>query len=101
MPRDRYTHPVLTRDQRLFDDYSSNRLTFAGILLRRRLFRTSQIAISYTHYDQKDASFTNVTGNEHRANLDARFTGTSNGFDWDVETMRQTGTFRSEEHTSE
>jgi hypothetical protein len=88
-----YTHPVLTRDQRLFDDYSSNRLTFAGILLRRRLFRTSQIAISYTHYDQKDASFTNVTGNEHRANLDARFTGTSNGFDWDVETMRQTGKF--------
>ena len=86
-----YTHPVRTRDLRSFDDYSSHHQTFSGLLFRRRLWQTSQLSVGYSRYTRDAAAFISVSGNERRANIDVRFTGTINGFDWDLEAMNQTG----------
>ncbi len=85
-----YTQPVQTRDRRSFDDYSSHHQTFGGVLIRRRLWQTSQLSISYSRYTRDAATFISVSGNERRSNIDVRFTGTMNGFDWDIEAMNQT-----------
>ncbi len=86
-----YTHPVQTRDLRSFDDYSSRHHTFSGLVIRRRLWQTSQLSVSYSRYTRDAATYVNVSGDERRANIDVRFTGNKNGFDWDIEAMNQTG----------
>ena len=86
-----YTHPVQTRDRRSFDDYSSRHHTFSGLVIRRRLWQTSQLSVSFSRYTRDAATYTNVSGDERRANIDVRFTGNKNGFDWDIEAMNQTG----------
>ena len=86
-----YTHPVQTRDRRSFDDYSSRHHTFSGLVIRRRLWQTSQLSVSFSRYTRDAATYTNVSGDERRANIDVQFTGNKSGFDWDIEAMNQTG----------
>ena len=45
-----YTHPVQTRDRRSFDDYNSRHHTFSGLVIRRRLWQTSQLSVSFSRY---------------------------------------------------
>ena len=65
--------------------------TFSGLVIRRRLWQTSQLSVSYSRYTRDAATFTNVSGKERRANIDVQLTGNKNGFDWDIEAMNQTG----------
>ena len=88
-----YTRPVETHDVRPFDDYSDNRLTFSGILLRRQVRGLGQVSASYTRYKHDAAVFANAPGDERRDIVDLRFNGARGGLDWDIEAMKQTGRF--------
>jgi hypothetical protein len=86
-----YSQPVQNRDLRAFDDYSSGRLTYGGVRLERKLSASSSLAIYYSRFNQDDARFPAASGNEFRDIVDARFSGSAGGFDWDLEAMNQTG----------
>ena len=86
-----YTRPVQTRDERLFDDYSSDHLTFSGIRIQRHLSASAQITGLYANYRGDGAVFTNAAGNDHRDVVDIRLNGAAKSFDWDIEGMYQRG----------
>jgi hypothetical protein len=86
-----YSQPVQNRDLYVFDDYSSDRLTYGGVRLERQLFAGSQVSITYSRFAQDQAHFLSVSGNERRSVLDAHLSGEATGFDWDIEGMNQTG----------
>ncbi|WP_426410016.1 alginate export family protein [Bradyrhizobium ganzhouense] len=85
-----YSHPVQTRDNQVFDDYSSSKQTFGGVRLERQL---SDMSINgyYAHFTQADVRFPNAAGNERRDVFDIHLSGKPGHFDWDVEAMYQTG----------
>jgi hypothetical protein len=86
-----YSQPVQDRDLRAFDDYSSDRLTFSGVRIERRLSAWGQVSAYYARFTQDAAKFLSVSGDERRDVLDVRFGGKAMGFDWDIEAMNQTG----------
>jgi len=57
----------------------------------RELFGVAHLTAYYSRYTHDDAAFLSISGNERRDILDVRFTGLANGFDWDAETMGQSG----------
>lgn len=91
-----YSQPVQDRDLRAFDDYSSGRLTYGGVRVERKLFGSSGIALYYSRFNQDNARFPAARGNELRDIVDARFSGSAAGFDWDLEAMNQTGRIGSQ-----
>jgi hypothetical protein len=91
-----YSQPVQNRDLRAFDDYSSGRLTYGGVRVERKLSASSGIALYYSRFNQDDARFPAASGNEFRDIVDARFSGSAGGFDWDLEAMNQTGRIGSQ-----
>ncbi|EKN01481.1 MULTISPECIES: alginate export family protein [unclassified Acidocella] len=86
-----YSRPVQDRDQEVFDDYSSTRLTLYGFRVERQLSATNSLAAYYTHYTQAGAHYLSVSGNERRENFDVHMSGSSGPVDWDAETMIQIG----------
>jgi Alginate export len=92
-----YARPVQIRDLRAFDDSSDGRLTVGGLLIRRRLLGSAQLAVDFIHYTRDAAVFTTVSGDERREIIDLRFRGAANGFDWDVEAMNQAGRIGSQD----
>ena len=86
-----YSQPVQDRDLRIFDDYSSGRLTYGGVRAERRLMEGVQIAVYVSRFTQDQAKYLTVTGNERRDIVDAHLSGARSGFDWDIEGMSQTG----------
>jgi hypothetical protein len=84
------SQPVQDRDLRIFDDYSSGRLTYGGVRLERK-FGPTALAVYYSRYTQDNAHYLTVTGNEYRDILDVHVSGATGGFDWDAEAMGQTG----------
>jgi len=91
-----YSQPVQDRDLRAFDDFSSDRLTYGGVRVERRLFDGAQLAVYYSHFAQDAVKFLSVSGNERRDIIDVHFSGAVSGFDWDVEAMNQTGRIGSD-----
>ena len=92
-----YARPVQIRDLRAFDDSSDGRLTVRGVLIRRSLLGSAQLAVDFIRYTRDGAVFTSVSGNERRDIVDVRFRGAAKGFDWDVEAMNQTGRIGSQD----
>ena len=86
-----YSLPVQDRDLRAFDDYSSNHLTYGGARIERKLFRTAQIAVTYSVFTQDNSHFPSASGNERRDVVDVHTSGSGAGVDWDIEGMNQTG----------
>lgn len=86
-----YSRPVQDKDEALFDDYSSTKLTLSGLRVERQLSASTSLAAYYTHYTRASAHFLTVSGNERRENFDVHISGTSAPVDWDAETMIQTG----------
>jgi hypothetical protein len=86
-----YSQPVVTRNNRAFDDYSSNSYTYSGFRAERKVTEHGAAIAYVSHFKQDKAKYLNVTGNEGRNILDVRVTGNNNGFDGDVELMGQVG----------
>jgi hypothetical protein len=86
-----YSHPVQDRDLAPFDDYSSPRLRYGGFRIEYRLTPTASISAYLSRFNQDDARFLTVTGDEQRDIADLRFAGSYQSLDWDVESMSQSG----------
>ena len=85
------SQPVQYRNASDFDDYSNRHLTFSGVRAQRRLTATSELSVSLSDFRQDDVHFLAGSGNEERKNVDVHYNGHADGFDWDVEGMKQGG----------
>jgi hypothetical protein len=85
------TQPVQYRDNTDFDDVSNRNLTFSGVRVERKGVGPGDLSAYYSRYNRSNAHFLDATGDEHRDVFDARYTGTVEHFDWDVEGMYQSG----------
>jgi len=85
------TQPVQSRDVSSFDDYSSRHQTFNGLRVERHDVGPGDLSAYYSRYDRDGARFLDALGNEGRNVYDVRYAGKLRQFDWDVETMAQTG----------
>jgi hypothetical protein len=92
-----YSLPVQDRDLRMFDDYSSGRLTYGGMRVERKIFGSDSLTAYYSRFTQDNAKFPSASGDERRDIFDLRFSGAGGGFDWDLEAMKQTGRIGSDE----
>lgn len=86
-----YSQPVQTKDERVFDDSSSGRLTFGGFRVERKLTAKISLAAYYARFTQASAHYLTVSGHEARDVFDTRITGVAGPVDWDVEGMKQAG----------
>lgn len=85
------SQPVQYRNESDFDDYSNHHLTFSGVRAQHRLTATSELSISFSDFRQDDVHFLAASGNEERQNVDMHYNGHLQGFDWDIEGMKQGG----------
>lgn len=85
------TRPVQYRDVSAFDDTSNRHLTFSGVRFERQGAGPGDLSGYYSLYTRADAQFLDAQGNEHRNVFDLRYTGKAAAFDYDVESMYQTG----------
>jgi len=86
-----YSYPVVSRNLRCFDDYSSNDLTYGGIRAERKINNTFRISSYFSRYTNANAVFLTASGHERRNILDIRLADKTPAYDWDLETMGQTG----------
>ncbi|WP_176081093.1 alginate export family protein [Paraburkholderia tropica] len=85
------TQPVQYRENSDFDDVSNGHLTFDGVRVERASVGPGDLSAYWSRYERDNARFIDASGNERRDVFDARYAGKSAPFDWDVETMFQTG----------
>ncbi|MBN3759673.1 alginate export family protein [Burkholderia sp. Ac-20365] len=85
------TQPVQYRDVTAFDDVSNRHLTFSGVRVERVNTGPGDLSAYWSRYNRDNARFLDATGTEHRDVFDVRYAGKVAPFDWDAETMLQTG----------
>ncbi|TCG04648.1 hypothetical protein BZM27_39415 [Paraburkholderia steynii] len=85
------TQPVQYRDVTAFDDVSNRHLTFSGVRVERANTGPGDLSAYWSRYNRDNAHFIDATGTEHRDVFDVRYAGKVAPFDWDAETMVQTG----------
>lgn len=75
-----------------FDDGSDDRQTFAGVYASRQLAHGRPISLdAYWLLLDREGLGPPVDGRERRHSFGLRFAGAADGWDWDIETMLQTG----------
>jgi len=89
------TQPVQNRNASDFDDVSNRNLTFSGVRFERQSVGPGDLSGYWSRYNRKNARFLDASGPEHRDVWDLRYSGTQGRFDWDLETMLQSGTVGS------
>jgi hypothetical protein len=85
------TQPVQYRDVTVFDDVSNRHLTFSGVRVERANVGPGDLSAYWSLYNRDNAHFLDATGTEHRDVFDVHYAGKVAPFDWDAETMVQTG----------
>ncbi len=85
------SQPVQYRDGQPFDDVSNRHFRFDTLRVERNVFGHDEFSAYYSLYERDDARYRDGAGAEHRQVLDIRFAGNADGYDWDLEAMRQSG----------
>lgn len=85
------SQPVQYRNADPFDDTSKGDFRFSMLRVERLVLGKNELSAYYSLYQRDNAHYLDGGGEENRHILDARFAGTSNGLDWDAETMGQFG----------
>ena len=85
------TQPVQNRDVTTFDDVSNRHLTFSGVRVERANTGPGDLSAYWSRYNRDNARFLDAAGTEHRDVFDVRYAGKVASFDWDGESMVQTG----------
>lgn len=85
------SQPVQYRSFVPFDDFSDRNFRFSTFRVERKVLGDNELSAYYALYERDGARYLDAAGNERRDVFDARFAGTANGFDWDLEAMLQTG----------
>lgn len=89
------SRPVQYFRERPFDDRSGNNLQFHTLRAERHVFGQNELSAYYSLLVNANANYLDATGYEHRHIFDMRFAGDRNDFDWDLETMLQSGSVGS------
>lgn len=89
------SQPVQYRSDAMFDDTSNGHFTFSTLRLERLVFGKNELSAYYALYDRDAAHYLDASGDEMRHVFDARFAGSADNFDWDIEGMGQLGTVGS------
>jgi hypothetical protein len=85
------SHPVQYLDNRHFDDKSNADVAFHMLRAERLVGGKNELSAYYGLYEERDASYLDAQGDEHRNLFDARLGGASGPYDWDLEGMVQRG----------
>lgn len=85
------TQPVQYRDGSHFDDTSDRHLRFHMLRVERLIDGRHELSAYAALYRRDQARFLDAAGRESRRVFDARYAGTSDGLDWDLEAMAQRG----------
>jgi Alginate export len=86
-----WSHPVIYINRGVFNDYSNGQFQFGGFRLERRDVGPGHLSAYYSRYDLDNSHFLFASGRERRNNFDVHYAGDYGGWDWDLETMVQTG----------
>jgi hypothetical protein len=86
-----WSQPVVNRDDKPFDDYSSGHNQFYGLRIERHVLGTNELSAYWSRFTNDAASFLDAKGHEQRDVWDVRFAGKRGPVDWDTEVMDQTG----------
>jgi hypothetical protein len=89
------SHPIQYQDERHFDDKSNSDVAFHMLRAERLVGGKNELSAYYGRYEERDASYLEAGGNEHRNVFDARLGGNGQGYDWDLEGMLQRGSVGS------
>ena len=85
------SRPVQYQDERHFDDRSNHEFRFHLLRAERLVGGSNELSAYVGLYERDDANYLDASGAEHRNIFDARLGGAADGYDWDLETMGQTG----------
>lgn len=85
------TQPVQYRDVTAFDDVSNHHLKFSGLRVERKNTGPGDLSAYWSRYERDNAHLLDAGGTERRDVFDMHYMGKVVPFDWDVETMLQTG----------
>ncbi|MGU7772616.1 alginate export family protein [Burkholderia sp. MR1-5-21] len=85
------TRPVQVRNDAVFDDVSNRHLRFDGVRIEHSAVGPGELSGYWSRYTRDNARFIGAAGTERRDVFDLRYAGKAGGFDWDAETMFQTG----------
>jgi len=80
-----------------FNDYSNGSFQFGGFKAERDDIGPGKLSAYIAEYYLANAKSLFASGFEHLNILDVRYAGNADGFDWDLETMGQLGSFGSKE----
>jgi len=86
------TQPVQNRNAAVFDDVSNRDITFSGVRFERKDVLGGDVSGYWSRFNRTHAAYLDASGPERRDVWDVRYSGTRGPFDWDAETMLQTGT---------
>jgi len=89
------SHPVQYQNHTDFDDASNTHLTYGGGRIQRQIEGAGELSLTLSQFHQANVHFLAGSGNELRNNIDMHYTGTRQGFDWDIEAMQQSGSLGS------
>jgi hypothetical protein len=85
------SQPVQYRFGDVFDDVSNGAFRFSTLRVERKVLGNNELSGYYSLYERSSARYLDASGEESRHIFDIRFAGASNGLDWDLEGMAQTG----------
>ncbi|WP_442916075.1 alginate export family protein [Lichenihabitans sp. Uapishka_5] len=74
-----------------FDDASNRDFLFSTARIERKVFDDDELSAYWGRYQRSNGRYLDGFGEERRDVFDARFAGSADGFDWDLETMGQIG----------
>jgi hypothetical protein len=86
-----WSQPVQYRHEHPFDDFSSGHLQYGGLRAERQDVGPGELSAYYSRFIRDSARFLDARGDERRHNLDMRYAGARDGFDWDLKAMGQFG----------
>jgi hypothetical protein len=86
-----WSQPVQYRHAHPFDDFSSQDFQYGGVRAERKNVGPGDLSAYYSRFQMDNAKYLDASGDEGRNSFDVRYAGESNGFDWDLEFMGQTG----------
>ena len=86
-----WSEPVVYIPQGVFNDYSNGHFQYGGFRVERRDVGPGRLSAYYSRYDLDNSHFLFASGSERRNIFDVRYAGDYAGWDWDLESMVQTG----------
>jgi len=86
-----WSQPVQYRHEHPFDDFSDTHFQYGGVRAERQNVGPGDLSAYYSRFHLDKVSYLGASGDERRDIFDVRYAGTREDFDWDLETMGQTG----------